>query len=204
MYETQLENMVDKPKNITCFIKYNDQDNLETIFNILKDFKSKHGLKWSHHKDIIFFQTGSDKLEEFSKVQKFKISKYQAKATYKCSKEDCDKLMSQKDSFLRMRWDEENNCVIFLSRTTFKVHRRLIRRIFTDSEVEFDKDSFSVDIQVSKYDGTQANQTTTVDNNDEEGFVRAEKKKRGPAKNVVKEAETPVKPLIRKGRPKKE
>jgi len=201
MSETPLENMADKPKNITCFIKYNEQDNLEAIFNTLKDFKSKHGLKWSHHKDIIFFQTSSDKLEEFSKVQKFKISKYQAKATYKCSKEDCDKLMSQKDSFLRMRWDEENNCVIFLSRTTFKVHRRLIRRIFTDSEVEFDKDSFSVDIQVSNSDAAQA---TVADNNDEEGFVRAEKKKRGPAKKVLKEAEAPVKPLIRKGRPRKE
>ena len=204
MSETQLENMTDKPRNITCFIKYNDQDNLETIFNTLKDFKSKHGLKWSHHKDIIFFQTGSDKLEEFSQVQKFKISKYQAEATYKCSKEDCDKLMNQKDSFLRMRWDEENNTVIFLSRTTFKVHRRLIRRIFTDSEVEFDKDSFSVDIQVSNQNGTPSNQQNTVDNN-EEGFVRAEKKKRVTTKKFVKEEEeTPVKPLIRKGRPKKE
>ena len=49
MSETPLENMADKPKNITCFIKYNEQDNLEAIFNTLKDFKSKHGLKWSHH-----------------------------------------------------------------------------------------------------------------------------------------------------------
>ena len=103
-----------------------------------------------------------------------------------------------------MRWDEENNTVIFLSRTTFKVHRRLIRRIFTDSEVEFDKDSFSVDIQVSNQNGTPSNQQNTVDNN-EEGFVRAEKKKRVTTKKFVKEEEeTPVKPLIRKGRPKKE
>lgn len=195
MSENELEKVEDRVKNITCFIRYNEDDNLEAIFNTLKDFKSNHGLKWSHHKDIIFFQTSSENLEEFSKVQKFKVSKYQAKAFYKCSKEDADKLMSQKDSFLRMRWDEESNQVIFLSRTTFKVHRRLIRRIFNDSEVEFDKDSFSVDMQTSKETGEIVPQQVE----DEEGFVRADKKKR-----VVKKVEKDdtSKPLIRKNKSK--
>ena len=133
-----------RPRFITCFIHYSDNDNQEQIFEVLKTFRKEKGLKFSHHRGYIFFTLLSTYLDEFSKVRPFKISRFQTKSEYKCSKEDADKLMSQKDSFIRMMWNDESSVVTFLSRTTSRVHGQLVRRIFRDSQQEFVRTQYIV------------------------------------------------------------
>ena len=61
----------------------------------------------THHYDFIFFSVKSDCLSELAKVQPFRISHYRSKSEYSCSKELADKLISVRDSFVRMSLNEE-------------------------------------------------------------------------------------------------
>jgi hypothetical protein len=172
---------VNKSRVITCFIYYNDDDDLPKIFEVIKDFRVRHGLKFSHHSGYIFFTILSDHLNELAKVRPFKISKYQTNSEYTCTKEVADKLMEQKDSFIRMVWNE-NETLTFSSRTMHRVHSNLVRRIFKDSNQEFIVDSYQVLRNNSKFDNDEHNvqythstySTNSTHNND--GFVKVEKK----------------------------
>jgi len=133
-----------KPRYITCFIHYNNDDDQTQIFEVLKTFRKEKGLKFSHHHGYIFFTLLSSYLDEFSKLRPFKISRFQTKSEFKCSKEVADTLMAQKDSFIRMNWNESTSVLTFLSRTISRVHNQLIKRIFTDSKVEFVRSQYTV------------------------------------------------------------
>lgn len=179
-----------KPKIMTGFIHYGEQDELTKLFDILNEFRKNNGLKYSHQykANMVFFSLSSEHLDEFSKVRPFKISRFQTRSEYKCDQETCDKLMAQKDSFVRMLWDENTGVLTFLSRTPLRVHTNLLKRIFKDSNVEFQKDSYT----------TLRNFNSGADDEDEEkeqaeltpeGFQRVEKKTRKP--KVVKENSKP-------------
>lgn len=141
------ENVENRPKIMTGYVHYdNKTDDLAQLFQTLNEFRKNRGLKYSHQDNVglVFFNISSEHLEELSKVRPFKISKFQTKSEYYCDKETSEKLMGQKDSFLRMNWDEQTNVLTFMSRTTSRVHGNLVRRIFKDSGVNFNKSEYTV------------------------------------------------------------
>lgn len=193
-----------KPRIMTGYIHYGESDDLTKLFDILNEFRKNNGLKYSHQAkaQMVFFNISSEHLDAFSKARPFKISKFQSRTEYKCDEATSTKLMGQKDSFLRMIWDDETGILTFQSRTPSRVHGNLVRRIFRDSEVEFQRDSYSVlrNYNSGTADETQQTQQTQQDEQETtpDGFQRVEKKTRKPrttASKVVKETET--KPKVR-------
>lgn len=139
----QTENTETKPKNVTCYIKYDyKNDNTEEvnkIFTSLQELKSKFHLKFSNHPDcgitmLIFCR---DNFSDFKEKLNFSVSKYTSVTKYTCDQQTADKLKLQKDSFLRLHY--EDGLLLFTSRTPLNVHKKLVKRVFKDSEVEFDK-----------------------------------------------------------------
>lgn len=122
-----------KPKIITGYILYNKKDNLTQLFEKFNEFRVKYNLKYSHYESIIYFNVNSEHLNDIYKILPFQISKYHTKSVYNCNKETADLLLSRKDSFVRMRWDEETELLSFISRTTPKIHQELVKRIFNEN-----------------------------------------------------------------------
>lgn len=203
-----------KHRIMSGYIHYGETDDLTKLFDILNEFRKNNGLKYSHQSkaQMVFFNVSSEHLDAFSKVRPFKISRFQTRTEYKCDEDTSTQLMGQKDSFLRMMWDEETRTMTFQSRTPSRVHGNLVRRIFRDSGVEFQRDCYSVLSNfASKTDGdegetkeqeeqTQVQSTQPEQETTHEGFQRVEKKGRkakakakavtSTASKVVKEVET--------------
>ncbi len=138
-----VENTEVKSRVITCFVYYNSDEELSKIFETINDFRTRHGLKYTHHSGYIFFNLLSDHLNEFGKVRPFRVSKYKTMSEYTCTKEVADKLVEKKNSFVRMSWNEDGT-VSFNSRTIARVHSSLVYKIFREAGVEFSKDSYKV------------------------------------------------------------
>ena len=162
-YNSNVNDTDAKPKIMTGYIHYdnsnnsNNSDDLTQLFKTLNDFRKNNGLKYSHQGNVgmIFFNVSSEHLEKLYKQTPYKISKFQTRTEYDCDKETADKLMGQKDSFVRMNWDEETNMLTFMSRTTSRVHGNLVRRIFKDSELTFDKTHYRILRDFVKYNGDE-------------------------------------------------
>lgn len=195
MSQTDQNQMADstqnKPRIITCFVHYNKTDDQTKIFDVLKDFRTRHGLKFSHHQGYIFFTLSSEHLDELSRVRPFKVSKFQTKSEFTCTKEVADKLMGQKDSFVRMFWNDETGKVTFVSRTLSRVHGQLVRRIFKDSDQQFVREQYQI-IRLPKEGDEQKEagvetkaETKEVQSKTQEGFVKVEHKKRAQTKTDV-------------------
>lgn len=148
MSENKEENMnVDnKLKIMTGFIYYNKAEDLTELFETLNEFRKNYGLKYSHQKfsSKIYFNINSEHLGTLYKEKQFKISRFQTKSEYKCEKKTADKLMRQRDSFIRMDWNEETNTLTFMSRTESKHHSNLVKRIFRDSKITIDMSNYRV------------------------------------------------------------
>lgn len=157
-YDNQEQNQP-RTKNVICYIFYNETDDLTKIFETLNNFKKKYGLKYSHQKNtgLIFLNVNSDNLEEFAKVQPFKISKFQSKSEYTCDTATRDALMEQRDTFIRMVWNETTNTLTFMSRTTSRVHGNLVRRIFKDSNQFFNNSNYRILKNFNNHDYTNFN-----------------------------------------------
>jgi len=153
----------DTVKNVTGYIHFNKDDDLTIIFETLQQFRTSHKLKYYHHRnDFIFFSVKSDCLGELAKVQKFKISHYNSKSMYDCTKEFADKLLAVRDSFVRLSWSEESGQVQFLSRTIGRVHNELVRRVFKTVDETFDRSCYHFVPHVSSDSGEQAETTPEV------------------------------------------
>jgi hypothetical protein len=132
-----------KNANVTCYRKYdykNDNpDDVKKIFASINELKSKFHLKFSNHPEcgIIMLLFNRDNFAEFKKELDFSVSKYTSVTKYTCDVETSEKLKQQKDSFLRLHYDD--GMLLFTSRTPLNVHKKLVKRIFKDSEVEFNK-----------------------------------------------------------------
>ena len=133
-----------KSKIVTLFIHYNQDDDLSKIFTVLNEFRTNCGLKFSHHRGQIFVSVRSEHLNELYKRQPFKSSKYSTKTTYRCDEETGIKLIAQKDSFLRMFYDNDTGLTTFQSRTPQRVHYQLVSRVFKATDTTFDKDLYVV------------------------------------------------------------
>lgn len=130
-------------RNVTGYIHFNKDEDLTKIFETLRSFRTSHNLKYYHHRQgFIFFSVKSDCLTKLREVQPFKISHYNSKSTYSCSKEVGDKLVAVRDSFVRMSWDEGSGQVHFLSRTIGRVHNDLVRRVFKETGETFVRESY--------------------------------------------------------------
>ena len=138
--DNQVSNVDQKPKIVTGFIHYDKDDDLTKIFNVLQDFRSKNGLKFSHHRGQIFFSVRSENLDELYAKQPFKVSKYSTRTTYECDQACGNQLVSQRDSFLRMTYQDGK--VIFSSRTPPRIHYQLVQRVFKDTNTFFDKQKY--------------------------------------------------------------
>lgn len=160
--QTVFTNTSDNVRNITGYIHYNKDDDLSKIFDVLREFRTKYKLKYSHHQEFIFFCVSSDCLNELSKQQKFKVSHYRSKSEYKCSKENADLLMKVRDSFVRMYWHEDGH-VEFLSRTIGRVHNQLVRRVFKEANLELDKTCYYYHRVARDETGDKPNNTETSD-----------------------------------------
>ena len=143
--EEQINNNT-KPKIMTGYIHYNESDDLTQLFQILNEFRKNNGLKYSHQGKVsmVFFNISSEHLDALYKMRPFKISKFQTKSEYQCDSDTANKLMEQKDSFVRMTWNEQTNVLTLMSRTIGRVHGNLVRRIFKDSGLEFNNDHYKV------------------------------------------------------------
>ena len=132
-----------KNANVTCYRKYdykNDNpEDVKKIFATINDLKSKFHLKFSNHPEcgIIMLLFNRDNFAEFKKELDFSVSKYTSVTKYTCDVITAEKLKQQKDSFLRLHYDD--GMLLFTSRTPLNVHKKLVKRIFKDSEVEFNK-----------------------------------------------------------------
>jgi hypothetical protein len=133
-----------KSKIVTLFIHYNQDDDLSKIFTVLNEFRTNCGLKFSHHRGQIFVSVRSEHLNELYKRQPFKSSKYSTKTSYECDEETGTRLVAQKDSFLRMSYDNSTGTATFQSRTPQRVHYQLVSRVFKATNTSFDKDLYVV------------------------------------------------------------
>jgi len=131
-----------KSKIVTLFIHYNQEDDLSKIFTVLNEFRASCGLKFSHHRGQIFVSVRSEFLNDLYKRQPFKSSKYSTKTTYECDEETGNKLVAQKDSFLRMSYDNSTSTATFQSRTPQRVHYQLVTRVFKATNTTFDNDKY--------------------------------------------------------------
>jgi hypothetical protein len=181
-----VENTETKSRVITCFVYYNSDEELSKIFETINDFRTRHGLKYSHHSGYIFFNLLSDHLNEFGKARPFRVSKYKTTSEYTCTKEVADKLMEKKNSFIRMSWNEDG-IVVFNSRTIARVHSSLVYKIFRESGIEFSKDSYKVlkpEREQKDYapkeregrEGREAGEPQETQKTDNAGFIKVEKK----------------------------
>ena len=152
--DNQVSNVDQKPKIVTGFIHYDKDDDLTKIFNVLQDFRGNYGLKFSHHRGQIFFSVRSDHLDELYAKQPFKVSKYSTRTTYECDQTCGNKLVSQRDSFLRMTYQDGK--VIFSSRTPPRIHYQLVQRVFKDTNTFFDKQKYVL----SRKNGEREEQST--------------------------------------------
>ena len=179
-----------KSRVITCFVYYNSDEELSKIFETINDFRTRHGLKYSHHSGYIFFNLLSDHLNEFGNARPFRVSKYKTSSEYTCTKEVADKLMEKKNSFVRMSWNEDG-IVVFNSRTIARIHSSLVYKIFRESGVEFSKDSYKVlkpereqkDYAPNSRDNSrdtketkETKETNETKETDNVGFIKVEKK----------------------------
>ncbi len=193
MSRQQEQDMTDsKTKIITGYIYYDEKtDDVSKLFDILNSFRKNNGLKYSHQskESIVFFNINTKHLDALSKVRPYQISKFQSKTEYTCDKNTSEQLMKQKDSFLRMLWDDSRNVLVFLSRTPTRIHNNLVRRIFKDSNVEFNRDNY-VNLKKSSnkfYHQDHQNHQDHQDHQDQvhtqtqsqslDGFQRVESKK---------------------------
>ncbi len=134
-----------KNANVTCYRKYdykNDNpEDVKKIFATINDLKSKFHLKFSNHPEcgIIMLLFNRDNFAEFKKELDFSVSKYTSVTKYTCDVATAERLKQQKDSFLRLHYDD--GMLLFTSRTPLNVHKKLVKRIFKDSEVEFNKNN---------------------------------------------------------------
>jgi len=132
-----------KNANVTCYRKYdykNDNpEDVKKIFSTINELKSKFHLKFSNHPEcgIIMLLFNRENFMEFKKELDFSVSKYTSITKYTCDVSTAEKLKQQKDSFLRLHYDD--GMLLFTSRTPLNVHKKLVKRIFKDSEVEFNK-----------------------------------------------------------------
>jgi hypothetical protein len=132
-----------KNANVTCYRKYdykNDNpEDVKKIFASINELKSKFHLKFSNHPEcgIIMLLFNRDNFAEFKKELDFSVSKYTSVTKYTCDVSTAERLKQQKDSFLRLHYDD--GMLLFTSRTPLNVHKKLVKRIFKDSEVEFNK-----------------------------------------------------------------
>lgn len=150
-------------KNVTGYIHFNKDDDLTKIFETLQQFRTSHRLKYYHHRnDFIFFSVKSDCLGELAKVQKFKISHYNSKSMYECTKDFADKLLAIRDSFVRLSWCEESGQVQFLSRTIGRVHNELVRRVFKTANETFDRSCYHFVPHISSETEEQSETTPVV------------------------------------------
>ena len=157
--DNQVSNVEQKPKIVTGFIHYDKEDDLTKIFNVLQDFRSRRGLKFSHHRGQIFFSIRSEHLDELHTMQQYKISKYSTRTTYECDQAFGNRLVSQRDSFLRMTYQDD--AVLFSSRTPPRIHYQLVQRVFKDTNSFFDKQKY---VLCKKYDEDDNNEDEEKNN----------------------------------------
>ena len=160
--DNQVSNVEQKPKIVTGFIHYDKEDDLTKIFNVLQDFRSRRGLKFSHHRGQIFFSVRSEHLDELHTMQQYKISKYSTRTTYECDQIFGNRLVSQRDSFLRMTYQDD--AVLFSSRTPPRIHYQLVQRVFKDTNSFFDKQKYVL----CKKDNDNDNDNDNENNDNEE------------------------------------
>ncbi len=162
-----MENTETKPKNVTCYIKYDykndNNEEVNKIFANLQELKSKYHLKFSNHPDcgITMLIFSRDNFNEFKEKLNFSVSKYTSVTKYSCDQETADKLKTQKDSFLRLHY--EDGLLLFTSRTPLNVHKKLVKRIFKDSEVEFNKANLVLGNENNQQSNQQSNQQPNND-----------------------------------------
>jgi hypothetical protein len=195
---------IKKNVNVTCYRKYDyENDNTEDvtkIFSTINSLKSKFHLKFSNHPDcgIIMLLFNRDNFAEFKKELDFSVSKYTSVTKYTCDTATAEKLKQQKDSFLRLHYDE--GMLLFTSRTPLNVHKKLVKRIFKDSNVEFDKTNLV--FTQNQGDNTQGNNTQGKSN---DGFQVVTNKKyhkqNGPVKHTSSYGQSTQEPFTPRGQP---
>jgi len=170
-----------KNANVTCYRKYdykNDNpEDVKKIFTSINELKSKFHLKFSNHPEcnIIMLLFNRDNFAEFKKELDFSVSKYTSVTKYTCDVATSEKLKQQKDSFLRLHYDE--GMLLFTSRTPLNVHKKLVKRIFKDSEVEFNKSNLV-------FTQNQGDEFNTKDVSSD-GFQTVIHKKTKPSQNTT-------------------
>ena len=138
---------------VICYVKVsNENDNIITVINNIKDFNKKNQsskIKYVHCKKIfekddvqydhIYFKLNSSKWTEFKEVQKvFSKSSYVNTTEYIADESDIEKIKKIRDSFVNIRFDEEKNIFNFTSRTIEKAHNYLVRKLFIDNKIDYD------------------------------------------------------------------
>lgn len=133
-------------KIMVGYINVNESDDFTKLFEIMNEFRKTCGLKYTNQKNygMVYFSVNSKHLDALSKVRPFRISKISTRSEYHCDADMAGELTKQKDSFIRMNWDEETSTLSFISRTLPKVHANLVRRIFNDAKMTMDKSQYSV------------------------------------------------------------
>ena len=137
--------------NVCCFHRYGKNDDLTKIFETINDFRTKYGLKFTHHKFYIYMIIKSDYLKELSQVLPFKISKFKTESHYICNPEDVHLITDVKHSFIRTTYDENLNTIIFKSKTNMAVHLKLIQKMFESLKYEFDSKNHTI-LDIDLYD----------------------------------------------------
>ena len=126
-------------KLITGYVRFNKDENIESVITTLKSFNAKY----SHHVGYVFFSLDQQRLSDLSTQLKFRISRFESKSEYSCPADVATLITDQRDSFLRVHYHTDRSVLEFLSRTTSSVHYNLVQRLFKRAGVEFSRDNYS-------------------------------------------------------------
>jgi hypothetical protein len=147
--QAETTEQVRKRPPLVCYHQYNDDSDTAELFNKINELKRDKRIKYSHFSKnkIIYFSIPSEHVSDFVKEIKVSKTTHHFKMTYKCDsdEETARKLSEQKDSFVKIRYetnnDEDGNIshdVVFTSKLPKEVHIQASKRIFKSAGIEFE------------------------------------------------------------------
>lgn len=143
------------------FNETNDNEEIKTVIDNIKRFKdeTKSGIKYNFVKNAyikknenkevvkfnshVYFKLKLSEIETFKNYQNdFSKSKFFTHSTYEPTEDEKEMLLSSKNSFLNIYYDEEKNIFNIKSNTTKNAHFYFFKRIFLDNKQTMDYSKF--------------------------------------------------------------
>ncbi len=136
-------NKITKSNKVVVFHRIYNED-LDGFFQTLKELKKVINFKYTHGNQFVFIKLNGDDLTVLSENIKFQISRYYTVSEYSCPENIAKKICEQLETFVIIKYDEENKKIVFTSRIQTMEHLNIVIKIFNRAEVKFYKTCYKV------------------------------------------------------------